>query len=58
MKKILTIVGSFALTITPTISFADHFEPVLNQLKPGGNLSYVNLSGDDLSNARPEWCAP
>ena len=49
MKKILTIVGSIALTITPTSSFADHLQPVYSQIRSGGFLSHMDFSGDDLS---------
>jgi uncharacterized protein YjbI with pentapeptide repeats len=56
MKKTLAIAGVLALTITPTVSFADHLEPKASEIRPGGNLAHTNLfraslSGADLSDA-------
>ncbi len=56
MKKALAIAGGLALTITPTVSFADHLEPKESEIRPGGNLAHTNLfraslSGADLSDA-------
>ena len=56
MKKALAIAGVLALTITPTVSFADHLEPKESEIRPGGNLAHTNLfraslSGADLSDA-------
>ena len=51
MKKALAIAGIFALSITPTASFADHLEPKESQIKSNGNLVHTNLKGRNLSRA-------
>ena len=43
MKKALAIAGILALSITPTVSFADHLEPKDSERRPGGNLAHINL---------------
>ena len=51
MKKALAIAGVLALTITPTVSFADHLEPKESEIRPGGNLAHTNLFRASLSGA-------
>ena len=51
MKKALAIAGTLALALTPTASFAGHIEPtnaIFRQIRLGGNLHHVNLSGMNL----------
>ena len=49
MKKALAIAGILALSITPTVSFADHLEPKESEIRAGGNLAHTNLRNGNLS---------
>ena len=51
MKKALAIAGILALSITPTASFADHLEPKVGEISPGGNLAHTNLRDANLRDA-------
>ena len=48
MKVALAIAGILALSITPTASFANHIEPIISEIRPGGFLAHTNLSGANL----------
>ena len=49
MKKALAIAGILALSITPTVSFADHLEPNESEIRSQTYLEHVNLRGRNLS---------
>ena len=51
MKKTSAIAGILALTITPTVSFADHLEPKQSEIKVGGDLLHTNLKESNLVGA-------
>ena len=51
MKKVIAIAEILALSITPTVSFADHLEPKESEIRPGGNFAHTNLFRASLSGA-------
>ena len=51
MKKALAIAGIFALSITPTASFADHLEPKESEIRARADLAHTNLRGRNLRRA-------